>query len=462
MDQRLFTALPRDLAAAGIQCRTGTCRPEIVRPDIQQRTKQPPLLLFIFRHIYVSELLPLIQKHMYMLGEAADTVGGPQIRNIGTVGGNVCNGVTSADTASSQWAYNSVLELIGPEGVRQVPVSEFYTGPGKTVRRRDEVLIAILVKPEDYIGYSGCYIKYGKRRSMEIATLGCCVRVKLEAAGAERAEAEEPDGIQGSSATRREEAAGSPVLPGAGFRLADVRIGYGVAAPTPIRCRKTEQMLKGMAADDPAIYEIISTHVEEEVHPRSSWRASKEFRVQLIREMAKRALEQAKVDEEDADVSGVLRTKDEDGNPVYKVSFKSGEYSYDYIIDAVSGEVVSWEKSGFSHVESMTYAATFAEEPVTETEAAAIAETPAAEAVEVPAISAAPVPAKIKITEERAKEIAYEHAGVKATEVRRVTARPEFDDGLECYDVDFMTADGRYEYKIEAYTGEILEFEQER
>ena len=176
----------------------------------------------------------------------------------------------------------------------------------------------------------------------------------------------------------------------------------------------------------------------------------------------KRALEQAKVDEEDADVSGVLRTKDEDGNPVYKVSFKSGEYSYDYIIDAVSGEVVSWEKSGFSHVESMTYAATFAEEPVTETEAAAIAETPAAEAVEVPEISAAPVPAKIKITEERAKEIAYEHAGVKATEVRRVTARPEFDDGLECYDVDFMTADGRYEYKIEAYTGEILEFEQER
>ena len=136
---------------------------------------------------------------------------------------------------------------------------------------------------------------------MEIATLGCCVRVKLEAADAKQAEARETGGTQDSSATRREDAAsteqknaaGSPALPGAGFRLADVRIGYGVAAPTPIRCRKTEQMLKGMAADDPAIYDIIATHVEEEVHPRSSWRASKEFRVQLIREMAKRALEQA-------------------------------------------------------------------------------------------------------------------------------------------------------------------------
>ena len=236
---------------------------------------------------------PIIRESLPYLGEAVYTVGGPQIRNMGTIGGNLCNGATSADSGATMQTLNATLVLQGPEGSREVPVTEFYTGPGKTVRRRDEVLIAILVKPEDYIGYSGCYIKYGKRRSMEIATLGCCVRVKLEAAGAERAEAEEPDGIQGSSATRREEAAGSPVLPGAGFRLADVRIGYGVAAPTPIRCRKTEQMLKGMAADDPAIYEIISTHVEEEVHPRSSWRASKEFRVQLIREMAKRALEQA-------------------------------------------------------------------------------------------------------------------------------------------------------------------------
>ena len=236
---------------------------------------------------------PIIRESLPYLGEAVDTVGGPQIRNMGTIGGNLCNGATSADSGATMQTLDATLVLQGPEGSREVPVTEFYTGPGKTVRRRDEVLIAILVKPEDYIGYSGCYIKYGKRRSMEIATLGCCVRVKLEAAGAEQAEAEETGVIQGDSATRREGAAGSPALPGAGFRLADVRIGYGVAAPTPIRCRKTEQMLKGMAADDPAIYDIIATHVEEEVHPRSSWRASKEFRIQLIREMAKRALEQA-------------------------------------------------------------------------------------------------------------------------------------------------------------------------
>ena len=84
----------------------------------------------------------------------------------------------------------------------------------------------------------------------------------------------------------------------------------------------------------------------------------------------KTALAHAKVEEEDAEVSGVLRTKDEDGSPIYKVSFKSGEYDYEYVIDAVSGEVIGWEKTGYTYTESMTYAASFADEPVTEAEAA--------------------------------------------------------------------------------------------
>ena len=204
---------------------------------------------------------PVIQKHMYMLGEAADTVGGPQIRNIGTVGGNVCNGVTSADTASSQWAYNSVLELIGPEGVRQVPVSEFYTGPGKTVRRRDEVLTAFRIRREDYEGYYGHYMKYGKRRAMEIATLGCACLVKL-------------------SEDKK--------------TLEDLRIAYGVAAPTPMRCRKAEDALRGRSLCLETVQEL-GRLVQEEVTPRDSWRASKAFRLQLVKELGMRALAEASV-----------------------------------------------------------------------------------------------------------------------------------------------------------------------
>ena len=62
---------------------------------------------------------PIIQKHINVLGEAVDMVGGPQIRNIATIGGNTCNGVTSADSASTLFAWDAIMEMTGPNGVRQ-------------------------------------------------------------------------------------------------------------------------------------------------------------------------------------------------------------------------------------------------------------------------------------------------------------------------------------------------------
>ena len=68
---------------------------------------------------------PLIQRYINVLGEAVDMVGGPQIRNIGTIGGNTCNGVTSAASASTLFAWDAVIELTGPDGVGQVPIKDF-------------------------------------------------------------------------------------------------------------------------------------------------------------------------------------------------------------------------------------------------------------------------------------------------------------------------------------------------
>ena len=65
---------------------------------------------------------PIIQKHINVLGEAVDMVGGPQIRNIGTIGGNTCNGVTSADSASTLHAWDAVVEITGPDGARRIPI----------------------------------------------------------------------------------------------------------------------------------------------------------------------------------------------------------------------------------------------------------------------------------------------------------------------------------------------------
>ena len=209
-----------------------------------------------FSHITNNDI---IQKHIPMLGDAVDMAGGPQLRNIGTIGGNVCNGVTSADSASSLCCLDAVLVLKGPDGVREVPISQWYTGPGRTVRNHDEVLTAILIKTEHYPGYGAQYNKYGKRNAMEIATLGCAVSVKLT---------EDKKHIQ------------------------DLRLAYGVAAPTPIRCHTTEEAVKGMETGE-ALAQAVGKGALEEVNPRSSWRASREFRLQLVEELGRRAVKQA-------------------------------------------------------------------------------------------------------------------------------------------------------------------------
>lgn len=221
-----------------------------------------------FSHITYD---PVIQKYIPALGWAVDQAGGPQIRNIGTIGGNVCNGVTSADSAALLFTLDAVLELTGPKGTREIPVTEFYTGPGRTLREHAEILTAIKITRENYQGFYGHYTKYGKRNAMEIATLGCAVHVKLSADN---------------------------------MRISEFRLGFGVAAPTPIRCFETEETVKGMAVTDPELYEKIQKGAASEVTPRSSWRASREFRLQLVRELsvrtAKEAIEKAAGGEADA------------------------------------------------------------------------------------------------------------------------------------------------------------------
>ncbi|WP_270395656.1 xanthine dehydrogenase subunit XdhB [Mediterraneibacter massiliensis] len=206
---------------------------------------------------------PLIQKYIPVLGEAVDMVGGPQIRNIGTIGGNTCNGVTSADSASTLFAWDAVIELTGLEGIRRIPIQEFYIRAGKVDLRPAEIQTGILLRRESYEGYAGKYIKYAMRNAMDIATLGCSVNVKL---------------------TDDKE------------RLEDVRIAYGVAGPIPLRAHHAEQIGRGKEVTKKTIdrtIETISEAVLEDVTPRDSWRASKAFREHISKVLCKRALKEA-------------------------------------------------------------------------------------------------------------------------------------------------------------------------
>lgn len=198
----------------------------------------------------------IINKYIPFLGEAAESVGGPQVRNIGTIGGNICNGVTSADTASTLLALDAIIEVKGKDGYRQVPIRDWYIKSKVVDLKPTEVQTAILVAKESYKGYFGNYYKYSMRNAMDIATCGCSVNVKL-------------------SDDKKS--------------IADVRISYGVAGPIPLRATTAEDAVRGRTVDLETL-ELFSEKVKDDINPRTSWRASKEFRTHLMTELAHRCL----------------------------------------------------------------------------------------------------------------------------------------------------------------------------
>lgn len=197
---------------------------------------------------------PLIRQYLPMLAEAAATIAGPQIRNVATYGGNICNGATSADSASPSVALEAELEIATPGGTRIASINGFHTGPGKVALEAGEVVTAFLFRPQNYRDAGSAYVKYAMRDAMDIATIGCAALCRIE---------------------------------GGVFR--ELKLAYGVAAPTPIRCPHAEQAAAGQPLNLETLA-AVSAAVAQDVSPRSSWRAEKEFRLHLIRTLAQRVI----------------------------------------------------------------------------------------------------------------------------------------------------------------------------
>ena len=210
--------------------------------------------LTTFSHITAD---PLIQRYINVLGEAVDMVGGPQIRNAGTIGGNTCNGVTSADSASTLHAWEAIVEITGKNGVRRVPIKDFYLKAGAVDLRIEdgEIQTAILIPKASYDRTFGHYIKYAMRNAMDIATLGTSVNVRL-------------------SADKK--------------TVERARVAFGVAGPVPLRAATAEAMAKGQIVSL-ELAERFAQAVTADINPRDSWRAAKDFRLHIAVESAKRA-----------------------------------------------------------------------------------------------------------------------------------------------------------------------------
>ncbi len=199
----------------------------------------------------------LVQKYLPMVAESLATIGGPQVRNRATMGGNICNGAVSADSACSALVYELDLVVEGVGGQRIESINGFHTGPGRTILKQGDVLTSFLARPENYEGFSACYRKYAMRGAMDIATIGCGVGLQM-----------------------------------AGEKISTIKIAFTVAAPRPIRCHKAEQAMAGKVLSKENL-EIMAEALAEDVMPRTSWRASKEFRLHIIKTLAKKEIRRA-------------------------------------------------------------------------------------------------------------------------------------------------------------------------
>lgn len=202
----------------------------------------------IFRSKIVNDNIPI-------LAEGAVSMGGPQIRNMATIGGNICNGAVSADSIPSLFALNAKLRLVSVNGERIIPITDFYLGPGKVKLEKNEVLTHIIIKKEEYLNKKGSYIKFSNRKAMDISMLGVAVVCEF-----------------------------------ADNKFTDLRIALGVAGPTPIRCNEAENFAKGKEINSETLNQIGKLAVSAS-NPRDSWRGSKEFRQHLIANLSKRAID---------------------------------------------------------------------------------------------------------------------------------------------------------------------------
>jgi len=198
------------------------------------------------------ELSRFVLEHYPNLVQAVRELGSIQVRNRATIVGNVCRASPSADTLPPLIADGGRIEVFGEKGARALALEEFFTGPGKTVLAPGELATAIVLPPP--APRTGkVYLKHGRRKAMELATVGVAVSLTLDS---------------------------------------DVRIVLGAVAPTPIRARAAEDVLRNRKLDE-ALIQKAAKAAEDESRPISNVRASAEYRRDMVGVLVRRALEHA-------------------------------------------------------------------------------------------------------------------------------------------------------------------------
>ena len=196
---------------------------------------------------------PVIREHVPIIAEVADRLASAQIRNVATIGGNLANASPAGDLINPLLLLDAAVMLTSRQGDRRVPVHEFFTGPGQTVRLPEELLTKVHV-PIPRPGRVFRFRKAGTRPAMECSVVTVGVAFTPE------------DGV-----------------------LRDVRVAFGSLAPVPLRGRKTEAVLEGAPADEATI-ESAATAAASEISPIDDVRGTAKYRTALAAEFLRRLL----------------------------------------------------------------------------------------------------------------------------------------------------------------------------
>jgi aerobic carbon-monoxide dehydrogenase medium subunit len=202
----------------------------------------------------IKSFLPIRQRFPG-LGQAAAILSTPQVRNIATIGGNLCNASPAAETAPALSTLSAKVKIVGKGRERIVPLGEFFLGPGKTVLQSDEILTEIQV-PDPPPNSTSVYLKHGKRLS-DIAIVGVGLSLRME-----------------------------------GNRCADAKIVLASAGPTPMRVKKAEALMIGEQIGEKLIEEV-GKKVSEESRPIDDLRGHADYRREKAGLLAKEAIKQA-------------------------------------------------------------------------------------------------------------------------------------------------------------------------
>jgi CO/xanthine dehydrogenase FAD-binding subunit len=198
---------------------------------------------------------PLLQAEYPALVDACHQIGGPPVRNRGTLAGNLANASPAADSALPLLVYDSQVVIASLGAERVIPLAEFYEGSGQACLAADEFIREIRVPKLPHRTLS-VFLKLGNRKAMAIAVASVALRLSLDGIG----------------------------------RISEAHIALGSVAPTPVRAYQAEAILQSNSLDDEIIYHA-AVAAQQAASPISDLRASAEYRSKMVAVLTRRALQ---------------------------------------------------------------------------------------------------------------------------------------------------------------------------